>query len=42
LRGDTDEILIEKQAILDVMMDTKVWGEKYITNAFPYVHEDIT
>lgn len=35
-------MLIEKQAILDVLMDTRLWGEKYITNPFPYIEEDIT
>ena len=35
-------MLIEKQAILDVLLDTRIWGEKYITNPFPYIEEDIT
>lgn len=35
-------MLIEKQAILDVLLDTRVWGEKYVTNPFPYVEKDIT
>ena len=35
-------MLIEKQAILDVLLDTRVWGEKYITNPFPYIEKDIT
>jgi len=35
-------MLIEKQAIIDVLLDTRVWGEKYVTNPFPYIEEDIT
>lgn len=40
--NETDEMLIEKQALLDVLLDTRVWGEKYVTNPFPYIEEDIT
>ena len=35
-------MLIEKQAILEVLLDSRVWGEKYIVNPFPYVEQDIT
>jgi len=35
-------MLIEKQAIFDVLLDTRAWGEKYIVNPFPYIEEDIT
>lgn len=35
-------MLIEKQAILDVLLDTRCWGEKYVTNPFPYIEPDIT
>lgn len=35
-------MLIEKQAIMDVLLDTRSWGEKYVTNPFPYIEEDIT
>ena len=35
-------MLIEKQAILDVLLDTRLWGQKYITNPFPYIDKDIT
>lgn len=35
-------MLIEKQAILEVLLDSRVWGEKYITNPFPYIEKDIT
>lgn len=27
--------------MMDVMFDTKVWGEKYISNPFPYLTDDI-
>lgn len=27
---------------MDVLLDSRVWGEKYITNPFPYLEEDIT
>jgi hypothetical protein len=35
-------MLIEKQAIFEVLLDTRVWGDKYITNPFPYIETDIT
>jgi len=35
-------MMIEKQAIMDVLLDTRAWGEKYVTNPFPYIEEDIT
>lgn len=35
-------MLIEKQAIFEVLLDTRVWGDKYITNPFPYIEKDIT
>ena len=35
-------MLIEKQAIIDVLLDTRLWGDKYITNPFPYIDKDIT
>ena len=35
-------MLIEKQAILDVLLDTRCWGEKHVTNPFPYIEPDIT
>lgn len=40
--NETDEMLIEKQAILDVLLDTRLWGEKYVTNPFPYIEPNIT
>lgn len=40
--NETDEDLIEKQAIFDVMLETRIWADKYITNPFPYIEEDIT
>ena len=42
IQNETNEMLIEKQAILDVLLDTRAWGEKYVTNPFPYIEEDIT
>lgn len=42
LENETDEMLIEKQAILEVLLDTRTWGDKYITNPFPYIEKDIT
>lgn len=35
-------MLIEKQAILDVLLDTRCWGQKYITNPFPYIEPVFT
>ena len=35
-------MLIEKQAIFEVLLDTRTWGDKYITNPFPYINKDIT
>ena len=40
--NETNEMLIEKQALIDVLLDTRCWGEKYVTNPFPYIEEDIT
>ena len=40
--NESDEMLIEKQAIIDVLLDTRCWGEKYVTNPFPYIESDIT
>lgn len=25
-----------------MLLDTRAWGEKYVTNPFPYIEEDIT
>ena len=35
-------MLIEKQAIFEVLLDSRLWGEKYVSNPFPYIEEDIT
>lgn len=35
-------MLIEKQAIFDVLLDTRAWGEKYVINPFPYIEKDLT
>ena len=34
IENETNEMLIEKQAIIDVLLDTRLWGDKYITNPF--------
>mmetsp|Transcript_13972 Transcript_13972/g.21793 ORF Transcript_13972/g.21793 Transcript_13972/m.21793 type:complete len:93 (+) Transcript_13972:630-908(+) len=35
-------MLIEKQALIDVLLDTRAWGEKYVTNPFPFIEKDVT
>lgn len=42
IKGESDAEQIEKQAIMDVMLDTRAWGKKYITNPFPYLISDVT
>ena len=42
IKGESDAEQIEKQAIMDVMLETRAWGKKYISNPFPYLLEDIT
>jgi hypothetical protein len=42
IKGETDEMLIEKQALFDLLLDTKLWSAKYLTNPFPYLRESIT
>lgn len=27
---------------MDVLLDSKAWGENYLSNPFPYLTEDIT
>ena len=39
--NETEEMLIEKQVIFDVMMETRVWSEKFMVNPFPYIEKDI-
>lgn len=39
---DTDEILLEKHALLDVLFADKLWDKPYIRNPFPYLQEDYT
>ena len=34
-------MLIEKQALFDVLLDSRAWG-KELANPFPYIEEDIT
>lgn len=40
--NETDEDLIEKQAIFDVLLNSRVWTDIYVTNPFPYIEQDIT
>jgi formylmethanofuran:tetrahydromethanopterin formyltransferase len=40
--GETVEDLIEKQAIMDVLLESRVWSRNYLSNPFPYIFEDIT
>jgi hypothetical protein len=40
--NERDEDLIEKQAIFEVMLNTRLWSDKYITNPFPYIEPDIS
>lgn len=42
LPNESNEDLIEKQAIFDVLLGTRLWSEKYILNPFPYINDDIT
>ena len=37
IENESHEELIEKHAILDVIYDTKLWKEPYITNIFMYI-----
>ena len=34
IANETDEMLIEKQAIFDVLLQTRIWADKYIRIAF--------
>lgn len=42
LSNETNEDLVEKQAIFDILLGTRLWSEKYIFNPFPYIEQDIT
>lgn len=42
MEGETDEQLVEKQAILEVLLNTRTWGRPFISNPFPYISEDVT
>ena len=42
LPGETDQQLIEKHAIMEVMLETTIWAEPYLSNPFPYLVKDIT
>ena len=40
--GETPEMLVEKQALFEVLLDSRLWGEKYVVNVFPYLAADPT
>ena len=42
ISNETNEDLIEKQAIFEVLLNTRLWAEKYIFNPFPYINQDFT
>jgi hypothetical protein len=42
MEGESDEDLIEKQAIMDVLLESRVWAKRYLSNPFPYLIDDIT
>lgn len=35
--GENVEDLIEKQAIMDVLLETRTWAKPYLSNPFPYI-----
>lgn len=37
---ESDEVMIEKHALLDLLNGTKIWDLAYISNPFPYLRED--
>ena len=39
---ETDEQVIEKHALLDVLLETRPWGKPYVSNPFSYLVSDIT
>jgi hypothetical protein len=39
--NESPEMLIEKQVLFDLLLDSKVWGQKYISNPFVYITESI-
>jgi len=42
IHGERDEDLLEKHALLDSMLEKRVWGENYVVNPFPYIEQDLT
>lgn len=40
--GETTEDLIEKQAIMDVLLETRTWSKPYLSNPFPYLFPDVS
>lgn len=41
IKNETNEMLIEKQALFEVLLDSRTWG-KELANPFPYIEPDIT
>lgn len=39
---ESDTNKIEKQALLDVLMGTRLWSQDFVNNPFVYVVEDVT
>lgn len=42
IENETNDDLIEKQVIFEVLFGTRVWAEKYVFNPFLYINNDIT
>lgn len=38
--AESDEVMIEKHALLDLLNGTKIWDLNYVSNPFPYLRED--
>jgi hypothetical protein len=41
IKGERDEELIEKHALMDSMLEKRAWGKGYVVNPFCYLTEDI-
>lgn len=39
---ESAEDQIKKHTILELILDTKVWGEPYVENQFCYVEKDLS
>eukprot|EP00340_Litonotus_pictus_P000568 CAMPEP_0170519632 /NCGR_PEP_ID=MMETSP0209-20121228/4972_1 /TAXON_ID=665100 ORGANISM="Litonotus pictus, Strain P1" /NCGR_SAMPLE_ID=MMETSP0209 /ASSEMBLY_ACC=CAM_ASM_000301 /LENGTH=369 /DNA_ID=CAMNT_0010805571 /DNA_START=282 /DNA_END=1391 /DNA_ORIENTATION=- len=42
LPNETNDYLIEKQVLFDILLGTRIWADKYVFNPFPYINEDFT